>query len=132
MTELKVMAALAMRWQIALPCRKQTSQSRCYGCGSTARDTGIILQTRLDMNINLTPEQERIVKDELKAGRFRSAEEVIGEALQALRDKETPAVGGANGVQREAVREMIVFIEKNRVRLEGVTVKELIHEGHRL
>ena len=40
------------------------------------------------MSINLTPEQERIVKDELKAGHFRSVEEVIGEALQVLREKE--------------------------------------------
>jgi hypothetical protein len=37
-----------------------------------------------------------------------------------------------NGEQREAVREMLAFAEKNRVRLEGVSIKELIHEGHRL
>lgn len=86
------------------------------------------------MNINLTPEQERIVKDELKAGHFRSAEEVIDEALQVLREKEksAAAVAPSNGAQREAVREMLAFVEKNRVRLEGVSVKELIHEGHRL
>lgn len=85
------------------------------------------------MNINLTPEQERIVKDELKAGHFRSAEEVIDEALQVLREKEkSAAVAPSNGAQREAVREMLAFVEKNRVRLEGVSVKELIHEGHRL
>jgi hypothetical protein len=29
------------------------------------------------MNINLTPEQEKIVKDKLKSGRFRTVEEVI-------------------------------------------------------
>jgi len=67
---------------------------------------------RKAMNINLTPEQEKIVKDELKSGHFRSVE--------------------PNGAQREAVREMLAFVEKNRVRLEGVSVKELIHEGHRL
>jgi putative addiction module CopG family antidote len=85
------------------------------------------------MNINLTPEQERIVKDELKAGHFRSVEEVIGEALQALREKEKSAASAtSNRAQREAVREMLAFVKKNRVRLEGITVKELIHEGHRL
>jgi putative addiction module CopG family antidote len=85
------------------------------------------------MNINLTPEQEKIVKDELKAGHFRNVEEVIGEALQVLREKEQSSAGvTANGAQREAVREMLTFVEKNRVRLEGVSVKELIHEGHRL
>ncbi len=85
------------------------------------------------MNINLTPAQERIVKDELKAGHFRSAEEVIDEALQVLREKEKSAAAApSNGAQREAVREMLAFVEKNRVRLEGVSVKDLIHEGHRL
>jgi hypothetical protein len=85
------------------------------------------------MNINLTPEQERVIKKELESGHFRTVEEVIGEALQALRDR--PGSSGASpcdGAQREAVREMLVFVEKNRVRLEGVSVKDLIHEGHRL
>jgi len=85
------------------------------------------------MNIDLTPEQERIVEDELKSGHFHSIEQVIGEALRALREKQQ--FSGAvtpNGAQREAVREMLAFVEKNRVRLEGVSVKELIHEGHRL
>jgi putative addiction module CopG family antidote len=85
------------------------------------------------MNINLTPEQEKIVKDELKSGHFQSVEEVIGEALQVLREKEqSSSVRAPNGAEREAVREMLEFVEKNRVRLEGVSVKELIHEGHRL
>ena len=81
------------------------------------------------MNIKLTPEQEKIVKDKLKSGNFRTVEEVIDEALQVLREREQPS---PNGAQREAVREMLAFVEKNRARLEGVSVKELIHEGHRL
>jgi Arc/MetJ-type ribon-helix-helix transcriptional regulator len=85
------------------------------------------------MNINLTPEQERIVRDELKSGQFRTAEDVIGEALQALRDKKQPSgETTSNGAQREAVREMLSFVEKYCVRLEGISVKELIREGHRL
>jgi Arc/MetJ-type ribon-helix-helix transcriptional regulator len=85
------------------------------------------------MNINLTSEQEKIVKDELKSGHFRNVEEVIGEALQVLREKVQSSTGvESNGAQREAVREMLAFVEKNRVRLEGVSMKELIHEGHRL
>lgn len=83
------------------------------------------------MRIDLTPEQEKIVKEELKSGHFRTAEEVIGEALQALREKEQPAIC-SDQEQREAVRDMLAFIERNRVRLDDVSVKELIHEGHRL
>jgi putative addiction module CopG family antidote len=85
------------------------------------------------MNINLTREQEKVVEDELKSGHFQSAEEVIGEALQVLREREQSSVANqSNGDQREAVSEMLAFVQKNHVRLEGVSVKELIHEGHRL
>lgn len=87
------------------------------------------------MNVNLTPELEKLVEEELKAGHFHTVEEVIGEALQALREKERSSAESkaeSNSGQREAVREMMAFVEKNHVRLEGVSVKELIHEGHRL
>ncbi len=85
------------------------------------------------MNVDLTPEQEKIVEDELKSGHFRSVEEVIGKALQVLREKgQSSSAATSHGAQRESVREMLAFVEKNRVRLEGVSVKELIHEGHRL
>ncbi len=86
------------------------------------------------MNIDLTPEQEKMIQEELQTGHFRSVEEVIGEALQVLRNKErgVSASTHSNGSQREAVREMREFIEKNLVRLEDVSVKQLLHEGHRL
>jgi Arc/MetJ-type ribon-helix-helix transcriptional regulator len=85
------------------------------------------------MKIDLTPGQEKIVKDHLESGQFHSVEEVIGEALQALREKkQSSPEATSNGAQREAVRETLAFVEKNRVRLQGVSVKELIHEGHRL
>ena len=85
------------------------------------------------MNINLTPEQERIVNDELRSGHFRSAEEVIAKALVILREKErSSATGDSNGSQEGAVREMLTFVEENRTRLRGTSVKQLIREGHRL
>jgi Arc/MetJ-type ribon-helix-helix transcriptional regulator len=85
------------------------------------------------MKISLTPDQEKLVQDELESGHFRAAEEVISEALHVLREKEhSGARGTPNGAQREAVREMLAFVEKNRVRLDGISVKELIREDHRL
>ncbi len=85
------------------------------------------------MKIHLPPELEKIVNEELKIGHFRTPEEVIAEALQALREKEksSPTPSGS-GAQQEAVREMLDFVEKNRVRLTGISVKDLIHEGHQL
>jgi Arc/MetJ-type ribon-helix-helix transcriptional regulator len=97
------------------------------------RSADIIGMENAAMNIKLTPEQIQIVQEELEFGHFRSVEEVIGEALNILRSKERSVRSGlSDSAQREAVREMLAFVEKNRVRLEGVTVKELIHEGHRL
>ena len=85
------------------------------------------------MNVKLTPEQERIVKAELNAGRFHSVEQVIGKALQALREKQNASASEASGeAQKRAVDDMLAFIEKHRARLDGISVKELIHEGHRL
>ena len=85
------------------------------------------------MNVQLTPEQIKIVQEELETGHFLTVEDVIGQALEALRSKERVLIPGkAIDAQRQAVREMSAFIEKNRVRLEDVSVKELIHEGHRL
>ena len=85
------------------------------------------------MNVHLTPEQERIVRDEVKSGHFQTAEEVIDEALHALHEKEhssPDALTADGGI--EAIQELLRLIEKNCVRLEGVSVKTLIHEGHRL
>jgi Arc/MetJ-type ribon-helix-helix transcriptional regulator len=85
------------------------------------------------MNVNLTPEQERIVNDELRSGHFRSVEEVIATALAALRERERISLtGNSNGDQESAVREMLNFVAENRVPLQGISVKQLIREGHRL
>jgi len=83
------------------------------------------------MTIELSPEQQEIVEDELKSGNYQTAQDMMNEALHALRARKQAAEKAASSEhQREAVNEMLRFVEANRVRLEGVTVKELIHEGH--
>ncbi len=84
------------------------------------------------MNINLTPEQEEIVKDELRFGQFQTAEEVISKALKELREKSHSPATSEDEQRQSAVREMLDFVEKNRTPLQGISVKQLIHEGHRL
>ena len=104
--------------------------------GGSSRKTAMIWLSGPEfssMNINLTPEQERLVNDELRSGHFQSAEEVIAKALAALREKEgSPLASDSNGRQDEAVREMLNFVETNRTSLQGISVKQLIREGHRL
>jgi len=78
------------------------------------------------MAVTLNPEQERIVNEELRSGQYRSAEEVIWQALAALREK---AHGRATepAEQRRAVQDMLDFAERNRTSLQDISIKELIH-----
>ena len=83
------------------------------------------------MTITLTPEQEQIVDDQLRLGMYRTPEDVVASALRALR-KVNPRASEPGGGQQEAVDEMLRFVESNRTTLTGISVKELIHEGHDL
>lgn len=47
------------------------------------------------MSIKLKPEQERIIRDEIRSGRFRTADEVLDHALAALREESSS--GRSNG-----------------------------------
>ena len=40
------------------------------------------------MNVNLTPELEKLVHDKVKTGRYNSASEVVREALRLLEDRD--------------------------------------------
>ena len=81
------------------------------------------------MTVHLTAEQEKFIKEQVEAGRFSSPEEVVSKALETLRQQDRPFT--VTEEEKDAVRKMIEFVEENRVRLEGITVKELINEGRR-
>ena len=81
------------------------------------------------MTINLTPEQERIVNEAVRSGHFRSPEEVIANALATLRQIDPASISSDdNGNSNAAVREMLDFVKANHVRLQDVSVKQLIRE----
>ena len=79
------------------------------------------------MTINLKPEQERIIQEQLATGLYRSVDEVLDTALSRL------AAGRPSREDaRQAVRQMIELAEKRFVRLPpGEKIRELVHEGHR-
>lgn len=80
------------------------------------------------MVIRLSPELEHVVEQQLRSGRFRTPGDVIAEALRALPVPETPEDEAARKArQREAVERLLEYAKNNRVKLEGMTVKELIH-----
>ena len=84
------------------------------------------------MSISLNDEQERIVKEELRSGQYTSAEEVISQALSALREQVRNNMSMPKEERKRAVQSMLEFAEKNRTRLQDISIKDLLHEGHRL
>jgi putative addiction module CopG family antidote len=80
------------------------------------------------MTIDLRPEQERIIQQQLASGHFKSVEEVLTTALASLPrnrrfDREN---------RREAVRRMIEFGERRKLSLGEPVTRQFLHEGHRI
>lgn len=82
------------------------------------------------MAIELKPETERLVQEEMRTGHFQSIDELIVEGVRALREMsfgQSPAHG--NGTAAEAVSRLRA--SRKGVTLGGLKIKDLAHEGHR-
>ena len=53
------------------------------------------------MQVVLDPDSERLVEQQLRAGRYHSAEEVVARALEALVEKDS--IGNESNDRRKAV-----------------------------
>ena len=82
------------------------------------------------MTIQLNPETERLVKEELQRGYFHSIEEIIVLGIRARHQKEQPQRSEAD--RQQAVDRALDFARHKAVPLEGISIKELLHEGHRV
>ena len=58
------------------------------------------------MNVNLTPELEKLVHTKLKTGRYNSASEVVREALRLLEDHDKVRVAQLAGFRQEMDRRL--------------------------
>jgi hypothetical protein len=86
------------------------------------------------MNVKLTEHAAELL-EAVRAQRHEPVEQILEHALEMLAREEH--VEGEPLASREsrarAVAEMLDFIKHNRIRLDpGVSVKDLIHEGHRI
>jgi Arc/MetJ-type ribon-helix-helix transcriptional regulator len=80
------------------------------------------------MTINLKPETERLVQEELQNGHFGSVDEMIVEGVQARREWKPPS----REVRRKTRSEAVTHIREQRQGNHlpaGVTIKDLINEG---
>jgi antitoxin ParD1/3/4 len=81
------------------------------------------------MNVTLDPEIAKFVEDQVKSGRFSSAEEVILAALQALRGQQDSSgvdLGNLRGEIRQGLD------EAERGELEEWDINDIRAEGQRL
>ena len=83
------------------------------------------------MTINLKPETEQLVQEEIRSGHFHSVDELIVEGVQAWREKNRPQAGNAEQ-RHQAVERALAFARNRAISLGGVSIRELIHEGHRV
>lgn len=86
------------------------------------------------MNVKLTPHAAELLKA-VRAQRQEPIEIILEHALEVLAHEHNVGAGETRSGQdqQQAVREMLDFIKRNRVALPvGPSVRDLIHEGHRV
>jgi Arc/MetJ-type ribon-helix-helix transcriptional regulator len=82
------------------------------------------------MRIELNPETERMVQEEIQRGHFRSLDDLIVQAVQALRERAANELPGSDA--RDAAEAVSRFrILRKGITLAGLKTKNLAHEGHR-
>jgi Arc/MetJ-type ribon-helix-helix transcriptional regulator len=80
------------------------------------------------MTIQLKPETERLVQEELQNGRFHSVDEMIVEGIQARREGKPLSREERRKTPAEAVAHIRELRRGNRLPA-GITIKDLINEG---
>ena len=80
------------------------------------------------MTINLKPETERLVREELQNGHFCSVDEMIVEGVQARREGKPLSREVRRKTPAEAVAHIRELRQGNRLPA-SVTIKDLINEG---
>lgn len=82
------------------------------------------------MNVRLDPRGERLIEQQLRAGRFNAPEEVVARALEALVNEESAHSEKTD--RGQAVQDMLEFADKHRFTLgAGLRLRDLIHESHK-
>jgi putative addiction module CopG family antidote len=79
------------------------------------------------MPIQLSPESERLVEQEIASGRFQSVDEIIQQGVRAQNDE-----AERWRRHREAIEWTLDFAKNRALPLNGITIKELIEEGRRM
>jgi hypothetical protein len=81
--------------------------------------------------IRLTPHSEELLQKQLTRGPYRSPEELIERALETLAQNESipSPPGPSTKSPAEAVADILEIQKRNR--LDGLKIRDLIHQGHK-
>ena len=81
--------------------------------------------------VRLTPHSEELLQEQLTRGLYQSPEEVIERALETLAQKESIPFQFASSTKSPAEAVADILELRKGVRLGGLKIKDLIHEGHK-
>ena len=79
------------------------------------------------MAIQLSPETERLVEQQIASGHFHSVDEIIDAGIKARSEADDTE---RKRKRREALEHLREYVE-NPIPLNGITIQELIEEGRR-
>jgi Arc/MetJ-type ribon-helix-helix transcriptional regulator len=86
----------------------------------------------MPMTISLKPETERLVEEEIRNGHFQSIDDLIVKSVHFWREQQHQSRMSNATHRSEAVDRALAFARDRAISLGGVSIHELIHEGHRL
>jgi len=79
------------------------------------------------MTITLSPEDEQLISEAIRAGLIQSPVEALDEALATLRQRLQSRSAGPTPAQ--AAERLATFGKRHQLSLGGLSIKDLINEG---
>jgi Arc/MetJ-type ribon-helix-helix transcriptional regulator len=80
------------------------------------------------VTVHLSPRIERIIKDAVRSGQYRSAEEVLSEAVSVWQARQT-AAEPTQDERQAAIERLENFGKTHHLSLGGMTIKQLRDEA---
>ncbi len=80
------------------------------------------------MTVHLPPQVERIVNDALRSGQYRSAEDVLSEAIAVWQARQT-ATEPTEEERQAAIERLRSFGKMHQLSLGGMSIKQLRDEA---
>jgi Arc/MetJ-type ribon-helix-helix transcriptional regulator len=81
------------------------------------------------MTVHLPPRIERIVKEAVHSGQYRSAEDVLSEAITVWQARQTAAAEPTEDERQAAIERLKNFGKTHQLSLGAMTIKQLRDEA---